>query len=112
MPRFDIRMQPEDELRLGGGVKGVGMLDTCGTAAASANAVLHATGRRIRDLPIRLGKLPYQYYASKEALFDEIVQQARFPDDEVHPGRVIERGRAALAEDPAGCFVGHRQILA
>ena len=33
------------------------MLGTCGTAAAIANAVYHATGRRIRDLPIRLEQL-------------------------------------------------------
>ena len=58
MPRFDIHMLPEDEPHLGsGGVKGIGMLGTCGTAAAIANAVFHATGRRIRDLPIRLEQL-------------------------------------------------------
>jgi xanthine dehydrogenase YagR molybdenum-binding subunit len=28
-----------------------------GTAAAIANAVYHATGKRIRDLPIRIEKL-------------------------------------------------------
>ncbi|HKH69108.1 MAG TPA: xanthine dehydrogenase family protein molybdopterin-binding subunit, partial [Reyranella sp.] len=58
MPRFDIHMLPDDEPHLGsGGVKGIGMLGTCGTAAAIANAVFHATGRRIRDLPIRLEQL-------------------------------------------------------
>jgi xanthine dehydrogenase YagR molybdenum-binding subunit len=58
MPRFDIHMLTEDEPHLGsGGVKGIGMLGTCGTAAAIANAVFHATGRRIRDLPIRLEQL-------------------------------------------------------
>jgi xanthine dehydrogenase YagR molybdenum-binding subunit len=29
-----------------------------GTAAAIANAVFNATGRRVRDLPITLDKLP------------------------------------------------------
>jgi xanthine dehydrogenase YagR molybdenum-binding subunit len=36
------------------GAKGVGELPTVGAAAAVANAVYHATGRRVRDLPIRV----------------------------------------------------------
>ena len=39
------------------GVKGIGELGIVGTAAAIANAVYHATGIRVRDLPIRLDKL-------------------------------------------------------
>ena len=39
------------------GIKGVGELGNVGTAAAIANAVFHATGKRIRQLPIRLEKL-------------------------------------------------------
>ncbi len=39
------------------GVKGVGEIGVVGTAAAIANAVYHATGKRIRDLPITLDKL-------------------------------------------------------
>src|SRR5262249_55622011 len=39
------------------GVKGVGELANVGTAAAIANAVYHATGIRVRQLPIRLEKL-------------------------------------------------------
>ena len=39
------------------GVKGLGEIGIVGTAAAIANAVYHATGKRIRDLPITLDKL-------------------------------------------------------
>ena len=39
------------------GVKGVGEIGIVGVAAAIANAVYHATGTRIRDLPITLDKL-------------------------------------------------------
>ncbi|MFI6889323.1 xanthine dehydrogenase family protein molybdopterin-binding subunit [Streptosporangium canum] len=39
------------------GSKGIGEIGIVGTAAAIANAVHHATGVRIRDLPIRLDKL-------------------------------------------------------
>ena len=39
------------------GVKGIGEIGIVGTAAAIANAVYHATGIRIRDLPITLDKL-------------------------------------------------------
>ncbi len=44
------------------GAKGIGEIGIVGTAAAVANAVHHATGARVRDLPIRpdrlLGRLP------------------------------------------------------
>jgi xanthine dehydrogenase YagR molybdenum-binding subunit len=39
------------------GVKGLGEIGLVGVAAAIANAVYHATGRRVRDLPITLDKL-------------------------------------------------------
>jgi xanthine dehydrogenase YagR molybdenum-binding subunit len=39
------------------GSKGLGEVCTVGTAAAIANAVHHATGIRVRDLPITLDKL-------------------------------------------------------
>ena len=39
------------------GVKGAGEIGMVGAAAAIANAVYHATGRRIRDLPITPDKL-------------------------------------------------------
>jgi xanthine dehydrogenase YagR molybdenum-binding subunit len=39
------------------GVKGVGEIGIVGTAAAIANAVYHATGVRVRDLPITIDKI-------------------------------------------------------
>jgi xanthine dehydrogenase YagR molybdenum-binding subunit len=39
------------------GAKGIGELGIVGVAAAVANAVYHATGTRIRDLPITPDKL-------------------------------------------------------
>jgi xanthine dehydrogenase YagR molybdenum-binding subunit len=48
----------EDEPELGPArAKGIGEVGIVGTAAAIANAVWHATGIRVRDLPIRLDKL-------------------------------------------------------
>ena len=39
------------------GVKGLGEIGVVGTAAAVANAIFHATGKRVRDFPITLDKL-------------------------------------------------------
>jgi xanthine dehydrogenase YagR molybdenum-binding subunit len=39
------------------GVKGLGEIGIVGTAAAVANAIFNATGRRVRDFPIMLDKL-------------------------------------------------------
>jgi CO/xanthine dehydrogenase Mo-binding subunit len=39
------------------GVKGVGEVGIVGVPAAIANAVYHATGKRVRELPITLDKL-------------------------------------------------------
>ncbi|MDP9328446.1 MAG: molybdopterin-dependent oxidoreductase, partial [Actinomycetota bacterium] len=39
------------------GSKGIGEIGIVGTAAAIANAVFHATGARVRDLPIRLDRV-------------------------------------------------------
>jgi len=54
----DIILVPEkDDFVNPAGVKGIGELANVGTAAAVANAVYHATGIRVRQLPIRLEKL-------------------------------------------------------
>ena len=39
------------------GARGIGEIGITGTAAAVANAIFNATGKRIRDLPITLDKL-------------------------------------------------------
>lgn len=39
------------------GVKGLGEIGIVGTAAAVANAVFHATGKRVRSLPVTIDKL-------------------------------------------------------
>jgi xanthine dehydrogenase YagR molybdenum-binding subunit len=55
VPDIQSLMLPErDTLVNDLGIKGLGELGTVGMNAAVANAVFHATGRRIRKLPIRL----------------------------------------------------------
>lgn len=39
------------------GVKGLGEIGIVGTAAAIANAIYHATGKRVRSLPITIDKI-------------------------------------------------------
>lgn len=49
---------PEDDFLVNDlGIKGLGELGNVGTNAAVANAVYHATGVCVRDLPIRLEAL-------------------------------------------------------
>ena len=55
---IDATWIDEEEPELGpAGAKGIGEVGIVGTAAAIAGAVYHATGTRVRDLPIRLDKL-------------------------------------------------------
>ncbi len=57
VPQIDVIMVPEEDTEVNPlGVKGIGELGIVGTAAAIANAVHHATGKRIRDLPITHGQ--------------------------------------------------------
>jgi len=39
------------------GARGIGEIGITGTAVAASNAVFHATGKRMRDLPITPDKL-------------------------------------------------------
>lgn len=52
--------EPDDQVNPLG-IKGVGEIGIVGVAAAIANAVYHATGTRVRDLPITLDKLRRQH---------------------------------------------------
>ncbi len=52
-----IFVDEQDELTNELGVKGLGEIGIVGTGAAIANAVFHATGARIRSLPITVDKL-------------------------------------------------------
>ncbi len=58
VPAIEVIMVPNDE-RVSNplGAKGIGELPMVGVAAAVANAVHHATGRRVRKLPIRIEDL-------------------------------------------------------
>ena len=58
VPEVDIILVPEVDEKVNPlGVKGIGELANVGTAAAIANAVYNATGKRIRDLPVTMDKL-------------------------------------------------------
>jgi xanthine dehydrogenase YagR molybdenum-binding subunit len=52
-----IFVDEPDELVNPMGIKGLGEIGIVGVAAAIANAIYHATGKRVRDLPITLDKL-------------------------------------------------------
>jgi xanthine dehydrogenase YagR molybdenum-binding subunit len=55
---IDVSFVPDDDRYAGPlGAKGIGELGAVGVSAAIANAVFHATGKRIRDLPITIRKL-------------------------------------------------------
>ena len=57
-PAIEVIFLPEEDPHLGPlGAKGLGEIALCGIGPAIANAVYHATGRRIRDVPITPDKL-------------------------------------------------------
>jgi xanthine dehydrogenase YagR molybdenum-binding subunit len=58
VPVIDVIMVPESDTTVNPlGVKGIGEIGIVGMNAAVANAVFNATGKRIRELPIRAEKL-------------------------------------------------------
>jgi xanthine dehydrogenase YagR molybdenum-binding subunit len=55
---LEIILVPEDDPHVNPvGAKGIGEIGIVGVAAAIANAVYHATGKRVRELPITVEKL-------------------------------------------------------
>lgn len=57
VPEMDVIFVGEPDRATPVGTKGVGEVGLVGVAAAVANAVFHATGRRIRSLPITIDQL-------------------------------------------------------
>ena len=58
IPEMDVLfVEEEDSLVSPLGVKGLGEIGVVGTAAAVANAIHHATGKRVRELPITIDRL-------------------------------------------------------
>ncbi|KAA0690221.1 xanthine dehydrogenase family protein molybdopterin-binding subunit [Neorhizobium sp. P12A] len=57
VPNIDILYTDAPDPQAPMGARGIGEIGITGVAAAVANAVYNATGRRIRDLPITLDKL-------------------------------------------------------
>ncbi len=57
VPDVEADFVPDDEPGMPLGIKGAGEIGNVGTAAAIANAVWHATGRRHRSLPLRLDRV-------------------------------------------------------
>ena len=57
MPFIDIVYTDAPDPHTPLGAHGIGEIGITGVAAAIANAVYHATGRRVTDLPITLDKL-------------------------------------------------------
>jgi xanthine dehydrogenase YagR molybdenum-binding subunit len=57
VPPIDVSFLDEPDPNTPLGILGAGEVGITGVAAAVANAVHHATGKRVRDLPITLDKL-------------------------------------------------------
>ncbi|MBS0659323.1 MAG: xanthine dehydrogenase family protein molybdopterin-binding subunit [Verrucomicrobia bacterium] len=58
VPEIEVLFEGEPDLAFNPvGARGLGEIGTTGIAAAVANAVYHASGRRVRELPLTLDKL-------------------------------------------------------
>jgi xanthine dehydrogenase YagR molybdenum-binding subunit len=68
-PNFDISfVEFPDYLLSPTGARGIGEIGICGVPAAIANAIFHATGKRLRKLPITIEQLirPFGSTATNE----------------------------------------------
>jgi xanthine dehydrogenase YagR molybdenum-binding subunit len=57
VPPIEVMFNDIPDPQSPGGVRGIGEIGITGAAAAIANAVYNATGKRVRELPITLDKL-------------------------------------------------------
>ena len=57
VPEIDVLWTDIPDPRSPMGARGIGEIGITGVAAAIANAVFNATGKRVRDLPLTLDKL-------------------------------------------------------
>ena len=57
VPRIEVMWTDIPDPHAPAGARGIGEIGITGVAAAIANAIYNATGRRVRDLPITLDKL-------------------------------------------------------
>jgi xanthine dehydrogenase YagR molybdenum-binding subunit len=57
VPAIDVLFLDIPDKRAPGGAHGIGELGITGAAAAIANAVFNATGKRVRELPLRLDRV-------------------------------------------------------
>jgi xanthine dehydrogenase YagR molybdenum-binding subunit len=75
VPDVEADFVPDYEPQDPSGFNGLGEIGTAGTAAAIANAVWHATGRRQRILPIRLDRVLEPFTAVAEAPDEQRVRR-------------------------------------
>ena len=57
VPEIDVIWTDAPDPHTPLGARGLGEIGITGTAAAIANAIFNATGKRVRDLPITLDKI-------------------------------------------------------